>query len=443
MARCPFSAEEILASRRALLLGAAGLAGSAVCPASAQAPTHDHTISNDSLAADHTHDNAPHDFDNDGTREAQPFYGEHQSGIVNPQPAAAIVAAFDVLAASRADLQRLFETLTDRIAFLTKGGMVATANPQMPAPDNGLLGPDVFPDNLTVTVGVGASLFDDRFGLAPHKPARLIAMDQFPNDALQAERCHGDLVLQFCANTAETNLHALREIVRATPDLLSVRWTMNGFLPPHTLKKLGKDTIRNLLGFKDGTANIDAQDRALMDELVWVGPHSAGEPDWAHGGSYYVARMIHMTVERWDRTPLGEQQTIMGREKMSGAPLGMAKERDVPDYAGAQGQTIPPDAHIRRANPRTVATQKNLILRRPYNFARDSITKAGQLEMGLLFICFQSDLNAGFRTVQSRLNGEPLEEYIKPFGGGYFFMLPGARDAGDYLGKSLVERRPA
>ena len=149
MARCPFSAEEILASRRALLLGAAGLAGSAVCPASAETlglpPTHDHTLSNDSLTADHSHDNAPHDFDNDGTREAQPFYGEHQSGIVNPQPAAAIVAAFDVLASSRADLQRLFETLTDRIAFLTKGGLIATANPQMPAPDNGLLGPDVLP----------------------------------------------------------------------------------------------------------------------------------------------------------------------------------------------------------------------------------------------------------------------------------------------------------
>ncbi len=347
-----------------------------------------------------------------------------------------------MLATTRADLQRLFETLTERIAFLTRGGVLAPGNPQMPAPDNGLLGPDVFPDNLTVTVGVGASLFDERFGLAAQRPRRLVAMEQFPNDALQADRCHGDLVLQFCANTAETNLHALREIVRCTPDLLSVRWTMNGFLPPHTLKKLGKDTIRNLLGFKDGTANINAQDKPLMDELVWVRPDT-NEPAWTHGGSYQVVRLIHMTVERWDRTPLGEQQTIFGREKMSGAPLGMAHERDVPDYAGAQGTTIPKDAHIRLANPRTPDTRKNLILRRPYNFARDSITKAGQLEMGLLFICFQSDLDAGFRTVQARLNGEPLEEYIKPFGGGYFFALPGVRDPGDYLGKALVERQPA
>ena len=38
-----------------------------------------------------------------------------------------------------------------------------------------------------------------------------------------------------------------------------------------------------------------------------------------------------------------------------------------------------------------------------------------------------------------RLNGEPLEEYIKPVGGGYFFVPPGAEDAGDYIGRTLVE----
>ena len=83
------------------------------------------------------------------------------------------------------------------------------------------------------------------------------------------------------------------------------------------------------------------------------------------------------------------------------------------------------------------------MLRRPYNFSRDAVTKAGQLDMGLAFICFQADLDAGFRTVQARLNGEPLEEYIKPFGGGYFFVLPGVRDEADYLGKGLIERRSA
>ena len=215
-------------------------------------------------------------------------------------------------------------------------------------------------------------------------------MEQFPNDALEADFCHGDLLLQFCSNTAETNIHALREIIRMAPDALALRWKMDGFLPPHTLKKLGKDTIRNLMGFKDGTANIDAADASLMD-----------------------------------------------------APLGMANERDVPDFRDDhQGRMIPMDAHIRLANPRIPETQNSLILRRPYNYSRDIVTKAGQLDMGLAFICFQADLDAGFRAVQARLNGEPLEEYIRPFGGGYFFVLPGVRDERDYFAKGLFEQLP-
>jgi deferrochelatase/peroxidase EfeB len=57
--------------------------------------------------------------------------------------------------------------------------------------------------------------------------------------------------------------------------------------------------------------------------------------------------------------------------------------------------------------------------------------------MGLLFVCFQSNLRAGFLTVQSRLSGERLEEYIKPVGGGYFFVLPGVADEAGFLGQSI------
>ncbi len=59
--------------------------------------------------------------------------------------------------------------------------------------------------------------------------------------------------------------------------------------------------------------------------------------------------------------------------------------------------------------------------------------------MGLLFAAFQSDLDRGFVAVQTRLNGEPLEEYVKPVGGGYFFALPGVESPRDYLAKALLE----
>jgi deferrochelatase/peroxidase EfeB len=375
--------------------------------------------------------------ENDGTLDAQPFYGRQQAGVVNPQPAAALVAAFDVLADDRAGLERMLRTLTARIAFLTKGGPAPALDPRLPPAESGLLGPQIYPDNLTLTVGVGASLFDARFGIDRVKPRHLVTMKQFPNDALDPKQCHGDVLLQLCSNTAETNIHALRDVIKNLPDLMSLRWKLDGFLPPQTIKRAGKDTVRNLLGFKDGTANLDGRDSALMDRIVWVQPGNS-EPAWTAGGTYQVVRIIRNLVERWDRTPLAEQQDIIGRDKASGAPLGLADEHDIPDYADDRaGKRIPLDAHIRLANPRTKTTATSLILRRGYNFSR-GISPSGQLDMGLLFVCFQSDLSAGFLTVQERLNGEPLEEYIKPVGGGYFFVLPGAPDAGSFLGESLL-----
>lgn len=49
-------------------------------------------------------------------------------------------------------------------------------------------------------------------------------MTRFPNDSLDAALCHGDVLLQICANTRDTVIHALRDIIKHTPDLLSVRW---------------------------------------------------------------------------------------------------------------------------------------------------------------------------------------------------------------------------
>ncbi|EPN14981.1 dyp-type peroxidase family protein [Pseudomonas syringae pv. actinidiae ICMP 19070] len=93
-------------------------------------------------------------------------------------------------------------------------------------------------------------------------------------------------------------------------------------------------------------------------------------------------------------------------------------ESDVPNYAAdPEGKKTRLDSHIRLANPRTAESQRNLILRRPFNYS-NGVNKNGQLDMGLLFICYQADLEKGFITVQSRLNGEPLEEYLKPVGGG-------------------------
>lgn len=382
---------------------------------------------------------APGTLSPDARMETQPFFGKHQAGILTPQQASMMLVAFDVLASDKADLERLFRLLTARIDFLTTGGPAPdTQNTRLPPMDSGILGAYIAPDNLTITVSLGESLFDARFGLQKLKPKALQKMARFPNDSLDAALCHGDVLLQICANTQDTVIHALRDVIKHTPDLLSVRWKREGFISDHAARSKGKETPVNLLGFKDGTANPDSSDNVLMNEVVWV-TADQGEPAWAVGGSYQAVRIIQFHVEFWDRTPLKEQQTIFGRDKQSGAPLGMKNEHDVPDYAhDPDGETIALDSHIRLANPRTKETASSLMMRRGYSYSL-GVTNSGQLDMGLLFVCYQHDLNKGFLTVQKRLNGEALEEYVKPIGGGYFFALPGALDKNHYLAQGLLE----
>ena len=412
-------------SRRSLLmgLGAAGgaLALGSIASKTVQAAPHPAAILPD-----------------DAKFQKQPFYGTYHSGITPPQHAAMMLVAFDVLATDKAGLTRLFKLLTERCAFLMQGGQIAQVDNKLPPLDSGIMGPQIYADNLTITVSVGNSLFDDRFGLAGLKPKHLQKMTKFPNDSLDAKWCHGDLLLQICANSSETVLHALRDIIKQTPDLLSVRWRRDGFISAHAAASQGKETPINLLGFKDGTANPDTHQQILMNKILWVnGAHR--EPAWATYGCYQAIRLIRFRVEFWDRTPLQEQEAIFGRHRDSGAPLGLRNEHDDPDYTSdPEGKRIPLDSHIRLANPRTPETEKNLILRRGYSYS-SGITGSGQLDMGLLFVCYQADLQEGFIAVQKKLDGEPLEEYIKPFGGGYFFTLPGVPAPGHYFAQTLLE----
>jgi deferrochelatase/peroxidase EfeB len=362
-----------------------------------------------------------------------PFRVDRQAGVTAAASAGGVAAALDVRVADRAALIDLMKVVSTEIEIVMDGRAYERRAGGFPPLDTGILGPVPGPTGTSVIVGFGPSLFDARFGLADLRPDELVAMPRFINDYLVDDaRSHGDLSLVVQADTQDAANHALRQVLRRTRGDLSVRWLREGFNTLDRSAPRGTAPARNLMGFKDGTANPDTSDAAAMDRHVWIQPED-GQPEWAVGGTFQAVRVIRMMVEFWDRTRLNEQETLIGRHRDSGAPLGAERETDAPVFADDL------TSHIARANPRTPGSERNLILRRPFSYV-GGLDENSQLDQGLIFTCYQRSLAAGFITVQTRLDGEPLEEYIRPLGGGFFVVPPGPGTGGSgYLGQSLLE----
>ncbi|MFB7273258.1 Dyp-type peroxidase [Streptomyces sp. NPDC056244] len=366
-----------------------------------------------------------------------PFHGHHQAGIVTLPQRDVTFMAFDVTADDRKALTDLFRTLTARARFLTAGGTPPRTPPDEPASDNGILGPQIPVSDLTVTVALGASLFDGRYGLASRKPVQLVTMKAFAHDDLDPALSQGDMLVQICATNRDTTVHALLDILTHTSGGMNERWRINGTRNPS--RPVG--VPRDWFGFKDGIANPDLNDTAQLNQEVWVQPRT-DEPDWAAGGTYQVVRIVHFKLEEWQKLTVAQQERIFGRRKASGAPMYAtdpnASDQLDPIYTNdPQGLITPLDSHVRLANPQTPETAStSAILRRSYDYDRSPDVRGG-LDLGHAFCCFQRELNT-YVAMQTRLEGEALVPYITPQGGGYFFALPGVRDSQDYYARGLL-----
>lgn len=372
------------------------------------------------------------------------FEGRHQAGIVTPVQDRLHFVTLDVTTDDRDELVALLQEWTAAARQMTQGNDVGElgavgGSPFSPPEDTGeALG--LPPSNLTLTIGFGRSLFvdedgNDRFGLKDRLPERLVDLPAFSGDRLDPALSGGDLAIQACANDPQVAVHAVRNLVRIGFGRASVRYSQLGFGRTSSTSS-GQATPRNLFGFKDGTANVKAEDTETLEKHVWV-PKADG-PAWLVGGSYLVARKIDMRIEIWDREPLEGQEAIIGRAKGSGGPLSGGDETaplDL-DATGDDGQpAIPEKSHVRLAHPDNNGGAQ--ILRRGYNFV-DGSNGLGQLSAGLYFLSYQRDPEQ-FVTIQRSLagvNNDLLNEYIVHVGSGLWACPPGVGPDG-YWGETL------
>lgn len=374
-----------------------------------------------------------------GAAEAVPFHGRYQAGIVTPAQDRMHFVALDVKTTNRAELVQLLKDWTVAAERMTRGleakpdGAVGGLPEAAPADTGEAL--DLPASALTLTIGFGRSLFDDRFGLASQLPEALAPLPPFPADDLDPTRSDGDICLQACANDPQVAVHAIRNLVRLGFGKVAVRWSQLGFGRTSSTST-SQATPRNLFGFKDGTRNLKAEEPDLLTKHVWVSEKDG--PDWLVDGTYLVARRIRMHIEIWDRTPLSEQEAIVGRTKGTGAPLGQTAEFDEPDlHVRGEGgiPLIAETAHIRLASSESLNGAK--ILRRGYNFI-DGSDGVGHLDAGLFFIGFNRDSRKQFVPMQQALSTkDDMMEYVEHTGSGLYAVPPGVPKAGGHWGDTL------
>ena len=375
----------------------------------------------------------------------EPFWGEHQGGILTPLQSHTYFASFDLATTKRQEAIDLLQRWTSAAGRMSLGQPAEKLGDDPTASDSGeAMG--LPSSRLTITFGFGPSLFikngQDRFGLAARRPEAMVDLPRFNGDQLVEAHTGGDLSVQACAEDPQVAFHAVRQLARVAYGVAQIRWAQTGFLPAMQANQ----TPRNLMGFKDGSNNPSIDDPALMDQFVWVGSEG---PNWMRGGSYLVVRRIRIALEHWDRMNLAFQEQTIGRRKLSGAPLGAQSEfAEVNlDAADADGNPLIADnAHIRLA---AAASNDGVrILRRPYSY-NDGVNftaerwppwrQGMEYDAGLFFIAYQRDPRTGFIKIFDNMSKLDMLNQFATHTGGGLFACPGGIGQGEYVGQRLFE----
>jgi Dyp-type peroxidase family len=280
------------------------------------------------------------------------------------------------------------------------------------------------------------------------------------------------LALQICAD----NLYVCEHVVRRIEDGLGAEL---GFLATYIgsqryttrAGRTSRHEGRALIGFLDGTSNLDPRNSDADAKLVFIDPAAvvdypknppnepseeygggrpfpdelteppAHEPEWAAAGTYMTVRASTFPTAVWDQLSQNAQEQAVGRFKVSGASLDLADDSELltaePKFATEPNDlAVALRAHIRKANPRRQGQQddQRRIFRRGYPLIAAAETG---LKRGLIFIAFARSISTQFEFIVRAWMRNPdfpaketgtdtlfaqLGEEV--LGGGYYFVPP-------------------
>jgi deferrochelatase/peroxidase EfeB len=345
-----------------------------------------------------------------------------------------------------------------------------------PSAETGELGFDSGFDRyrLTITVGFSKAAYDKLGVTTP--PADLRPIDWPKLDDVPLNPVQSDVMLQICTNSMYIAEHVVRRVQEELPDVLHLLWVLPGS-QRHTSRRgnVSRGDGRALIGFLDGTSNLNPGDEPADYRLTFVNPNDMGdyppkqpdippgqsspyggtpdqlpkfppdlhdppapgaEPAWTEAGSYMVVRASVIDMSSWDAVSLGDQERSIGRLKVTGNPLGTTPDVPTspipePDLASdPDGNVTPLDAHIRKSNPRGPGDELRRIFRRGFPLILPHETG---LKLGLAFVCFGRTITTQFEFITRAWTTNPdfprpdigkdnFRRFETVLGGGYYFV---------------------
>lgn len=392
--------------------------------------------------------------------------GHPQAGILDRSPQHVLIGSYDLRSqdarSARETVERLRRVL--RMELRSDLGDTSPSAPKdRPAAETGELG---FVDgydrqHLTVTVGFAKSAFD-KLGIARERqPQDLVPIDwvSLKDEGVQ-ERANGDVVVQACSDSAYVNEHVHRHIEKELAERVGLVWLQAGVQRFRASQRRSERREgRALIGFLDGTSNLNPRVSPDDHALVFVEPARVGEyppvprepelpadlrhppgfePEWTKGGTYMAVRVSLLDIHRWDGVPLATQERTVGRWKVSGSALDKPDDPrrlpQEPDFStDPDGSATPLSAHVRKANPRAPEDLSRRIFRRGYPLVQSTVKGC---QRGLVFICFGRTISTQFEFItRAWITNEHFprpnagQDALRGFEaavlcGGYFFVPP-------------------